>query len=486
MIHKRRRQVIIVGSGIAGLYSALLCARHSQVRLITKNKIVESSSSYAQGGIAAVFDPQDTFKRHVRDTILAGARHNKLAAVEVLVREAPQHIRALIQLGVDFSKNAQGQYDLTREGGHTKRRILHANDMTGLAVERALISAVRRHPNIIVQEWEFAFDFIQRGQQIIGLRTNRGYYYSDAVILATGGAGQLYPYTSNPSVATGDGIAMAIRAGARTTNMEFVQFHPTAYYIPGRQPFLLSEALRGEGAYLRNVKGERFVDELKPRDFVSRAVYRQQRRGLVYLDLRHQPKLFLQKRFPNIYKQLAMDGLRLERDLIPITPVAHYFCGGITTNLHAQSSLPGLYVIGEAACTGVHGANRLASNSLLECLVFGARAAEHVNTVPIRSPLEPTKRKQVHLTSKTNDTIEGLRQQLQNIMWEAGGIVRTKAGLTAGLAAMRSLKHVIEQQAIIQPNTLLFELSNLAVVGEQVLAAALKRRHSLGCHYRTN
>lgn len=481
-----QREVIIVGSGIAGLYAALWCAQHSQVRLITKNKIVESSSSYAQGGIAAVLDDHDSFKRHIQDTLKAGANHNKPAAVELLVKEAPKHIASLIQLGVDFSLNQAGRFDLGREGGHTKRRIVHAKDMTGLAVERALIAAVKRHPNIVIQEWEFALDLIQQKKKVIGVRTVKKSYYADAVILATGGAGQMYPYTSNPKVVTGDGIAMAMRAGAKTADMEFIQFHPTAYYIPGKKPFLLSEALRGEGAYLRNVHGQRFVDELKPRDYVSRAVYRQQRQGLVYLDFRHGKKKFLQERFPAIYHQLSKDGLQLERDLIPITPVAHYFCGGIKTDLHGRSTLPGLYVIGEAAQTGVHGANRLASNSLLECLVFGYRAAQHIEKLTPQKRSKKITSKPYRLKSEVGDTYLGLQQQLQNVMWEAGGIVRTRAGLTAGLAAIRVIHKILLNELKQQPTLLALELSNLATVGEAVLANALKRKHSLGCHYRVN
>lgn len=482
-----KREVIIIGSGIAGLYCALLCAQHSRVRLITKDHIVESSSSYAQGGIAAVLDDQDSFKKHIQDTLKAGSHHNKLAAVQILVEEAPRHIQALIQLGVDFSLNPKGQLDLGREGGHTKRRIVHAKDMTGLAVERALITAVKRHPNIKIQEWEFALELIRKQKRIIGVQTAKGAYYADAVILATGGAGQMYPYTSNPAVVTGDGIAMAIRAGANSADMEFIQFHPTAYYIPGQRPFLLSEALRGEGAYLRNYAGKRFVDELKPRDFVSRAVYRQQREGLVYLDLRHHSKKFLQHRFPGIYQRLAQDQLHLEKDLIPITPVAHYFCGGIKTDLFGRSSLKGLYVIGEAAQTGVHGANRLASNSLLECLVFADRAAKRISRQKITRRIIALKKAQpLKLSRNQSDTSIGLRQQLQNIMWEACGIVRTKAGLTAGLAAMQALGKTINQEAKLNPSVAILELRNLAIVGEASLAAALKRRISLGCHYRVN
>lgn len=473
-----KREVVIVGSGIAGLYCALLCAQHSRVRLITKNEIVESSSSYAQGGIAAVLDAQDNFARHVRDTLKAGAYHNIKKTVEVVVAEAPRHIANLLQLGVQFSLNPGGKLDLTREGGHSQRRIVHVRDMTGRAVEQALISAVKHHPDISVQEWEFALDLVKTHGRVTGVATTKGRYAADAVILATGGAGQMYPYTSNPKVVTGDGIAMAMRAGAKVKDMEFIQFHPTAYYIPGKQPFLLSEALRGEGAYLRNFENKRFVQELLPRDIVSRAVYRQQRRGLVYLDFRHKTKTFLTKRFPAIYKHLAHDQLYLDKDLIPITPVAHYFCGGVQTDLFGRSSLAGLYVIGEAAHTGLHGANRLASNSLLECLVFADRAAKQIGRLPVRASKKRFMRKPVR-TGKEDDTAIGLRQQLQNVMWEAGGIVRTKAGLEAGLEVMRAIRSKVDQSDYL-------ELRNMATVAEAVLVAALKRQHSLGCHYRAN
>lgn len=491
------KQVIVIGSGVAGLYCALQCAQHSRVLLITKNKIVESSSSYAQGGIAAVLDSQDTFARHVRDTLAAGAQHNNAAAVRVLVQEAPEHIEQLLNLGVAFSRNQRGVIDLTREGGHSKRRIVHVQDMTGLAVERALIAAVRRHPRITVHEWEFALELLKQRGVVCGVTTvhvktkRSNQYRADAVVLATGGCGQAYPYTSNPSVVTGDGIAMAARAGAKLKDLEFVQFHPTAYYIPGKQPFLLSEALRGEGAYLRNVAGQRFVSELKPRDFVSRAVYRMQRQGLVYLDMRHLSSAFVRQRFPGIYQRLRADGLRLDKDLIPITPVAHYLCGGVKTNLHGRSSLPGLYVIGESAHTGVHGANRLASNSLLECLVFGARTARHIaRSNQRRQPMPATarnrRRQSVRLEQRPDETFIGLRQQLQNVMWETGGIVRTKAGLRSGVAEMAVIRRTIQTELKRHPSIMALELYNMAIVSEQILQAALKRSHSLGCHYRTN
>ena len=470
------RHVIIVGSGIAGLYCALRCAEHSQVTLITKDQIAASSSSYAQGGIAAVLDQQDSFAKHVRDTVRSGSGHNNRRAVETIIREAPQHIQALLRLGVQFTSTG-GKLDLTREGGHSRRRIVHVQDMTGRAVEQALIKAVKQHPNISIQEWEFTIDLLSSRRRICGIQTEKKNYYGDCVVLATGGAGQIYPYTTNPPVVTGDGIAMAMRAGASVRDMEFVQFHPTAYYIPGQRPFLLSEALRGEGAHLVNFKYKRFVNELWPRDRVSRAVYRQQRQGLVYLDFRHKSTVFLKKRFPGIYQYLAKDKLYLDKDLIPITPVAHYLCGGVHTDLFGRSSLPGLYVIGEAAHTGLHGANRLASNSLLECLVLASRSAHSMRTLPEQEK----KRSKMHsrINWSEDDTLIGLRQQLQNIMWEAGGIVRTQAGLHSGLEAMRAIRATADGSPYL-------ELRNMATVGEAVLTAALKRRDSLGCHYRVN
>lgn len=489
---KPDRSVIIIGSGIAGLYCALQCARHSRVILITKNAISEGSSSYAQGGIAAVLDPQDAFAHHVRDTLRAGADHNSKRAVRLLVNEAPRHIAALLQLGVRFTLNQRGLFDLGREGGHSKRRIVHAHDMTGRAVERALIAAVRNHPNITIREWEFALDLAVlnncvRGVTTVHVRTRRVQQYAaDTVVIATGGCGQVYPYTSNPSVVTGDGMAMAMRAGAVLRDMEFVQFHPTAFYIPGQPPFLLSEALRGEGAQLRNYQGKRFVNELLPRDLVSRAVYRQQRDGLVYLDFHHKPVSFLRKRFPGIYAHLLANGLRLERDRVPITPVAHYVCGGIHTDLFGRTSIKRLYAIGEAAQTGVHGANRLASNSLLECLVFADRAAQQIAHETPQQPLTRMKRPTLKLDLHASDTYIGLRQQLQNVMWEAGGIVRTRAGLQSGLVAMQSIKGTLAEEMRLHTNLMALELRNMAEVSEQILQAAFRRKHSLGCHYRVN
>lgn len=474
------RRVIIVGSGIAGLYCALRCAKHSQVTLITKDCIAESSSSYAQGGIAAVLDQPDSFTKHVRDTLKSGSQYNTKRIVELVIKEAPQHINQLLQLGVHFTKTRAGRLDLGREGGHSMRRIVHVKDMTGKAVEQALITVVRDHPHITIHEQEFTIDLLQRANHICGVTTVRDAYWADIVILATGGLGQIYPYTTNPAVVTGDGIAMALRTGANVRDMEFVQFHPTAYYIPGQRPFLLSEALRGEGARLVNYRQQQFVNELQPRDIVSRAVYRQQRQGLVYLDFRHKSKTFLQQRFPAIYQRLAHDQLYLDQDLIPITPVAHYLCGGVHTDQFGQTSLPGLYAIGEVAHTGLHGANRLASNSLLECLVFGARSAEAIShTLSTKFHTRSKKTLRIKLLPKPSDTAIGLRQQLQNIMWEAGGIVRTKAGLQSGLSAMQAIRVTVEKTPYV-------ELQNMAIVGEAVLTAALRRRSSLGCHYRVN
>ncbi len=493
---KRQRRVIIIGSGVAGLYCAWRCAEHSQVTVITKNRLIAGSSPYAQGGIAAAMVAPDNFRNHLHDTLKAGAYHNKISATTILVKEAPLHIKALNELGVHFTVNRQGQFDLGREGGHSRRRIVHAADMTGAAVDAALLAAVKRNSHIALRPWEFALNLVKRRGRIVGVTTwqlktkKQSFHSADAAVLATGGCGQVYPYTSNPAEVTGDGIAMAKQAGAKLADMEFMQFHPTAFYIPGKSPFLLSEALRGEGARLRNFAGQRFVNELLPRDQVSRAVYRQQRRGLVYLDFRHLSGARLRERFPGIYAHLLANGFRLERDLIPITPVAHYLCGGINTDVYGRTSLPGLYAIGETARTGVHGANRLASNSLLECLVFGFRAAAAIKQEKNRGGLSKISVKTPHqqfgksnFSSRTSDTYIGLRQQLQNIMWEAGGIVRTEAGLRSGLAAMRVLKRTIAAELRREISVFALELYNMAEVSEQILQAALHRKTSLGCHY---
>ena len=394
--------VLVLGSGIGGLMAALKAAQDAQVLVLTKKRAEDANTNFAQGGIAAVFDPHDSFRAHQRDTLRLGAGLSDPAVVRDVVRDAPERVRELEALGVDFSRTARG-YALGREGGHSFRRIVHASDFTGQAIERALVERARSHPRIRMLEDQLVVDLIlesrMRGGRRRGPDTCWGAYVMDrvsgairpmvarATILATGGCGKVYLYTTNPDVATGDGLAMAYRAGAQVANLEFVQFHPTCLYHPRAKSFLLSEALRGEGARLRTLDGTRFMPlyhrqaELAPRDVVARAIDREmKRRGEphVWLDISHRPGAQVRARFPNIAAALERYGLDLTREPIPVVPAAHYMCGGVIAKLSGRTALDGLFAIGEVACTGLHGANRLASNSLLEALVGAHRAAADV------------------------------------------------------------------------------------------------------------
>lgn len=479
-----KEDVLIIGSGLAGLYCALQLPSTRQVTIVTQGTLTQSNSMWAQGGIASVLDPLDTPDAHIEDTMRAGAGINDRAAVETLVHEGPDHIQQLIDWGVEFDRSRAGDtIALTREGGHSAHRIAHVKDATGAAIVNALITRVHAAENITVLENHHVTSLVTdtSHERVIGARVmhdkKEQVITAEAVVLATGGSGQLFAHTTNPSGAIGSGIALAHAVGARLEDLEFIQFHPTAFKSDDSPHFLLSEALRGEGAVLRNAAGERFMQhvdqraELAPRDIVTRAIYQEQRSGDVTLDMTDHSKETLQKRFPMIYQHLADHDLHLEQDQIPVTPAAHYQCGGIATDLDGHTSVPGLYAIGEVARTGVHGANRLASNSLLECVVFGARAAQHIAAQPERPEpdmLLTDEADQVH--DEQNDIAH--QDQIRQLMWEHVGIIRTSEGLTQ---ARRGI------HAILKGDTSL-TTRQMAQTALLIIESAQARENSIGAH----
>lgn len=482
---------LIVGAGIAGLRAAIALAEAGRVLVVTKEALGESNTSYAQGGIAVAMGGEEDVSLHLEDTVGAGDGLVSREAARVLVEEGPLRVEELLSWGTGFDRE-NGQLMRTREGAHSRNRILHANgDATGAEIGRSLLAHARALKNVTLLEWTTSADLIVedgevRGVVLLDREGNVHRVQARAVLLASGGAGQVYSDTTNPAVATGDGIAMAYRAGAEISDMEFYQFHPTALSLPGVSRFLLSEALRGEGAYLRNASGERFMDryhpllELAPRDVVARAITHE---GLndqsVYLDMRHITQIDLAKRFPGISAFLAQHGLTLQRDLIPVRPAAHYLMGGVRTDLDGRTSLKRLYAAGEVACTGVHGANRLASNSLLEGLVFGARAAQKMRHEAVLG----TKRSgsQSHALSPEDDA-SPLLCRLQKVMWEKAGLLRDAAGLQQAKVEIEALSIETPQQW----NRALLELRNLQAIGELIVRSALAREESRGAHYRND
>lgn len=455
--------VVIVGSGVAGLNFALKVAEKFDVLLLTKSELKESSTYYAQGGIASVLDAHDSFESHIADTLKAGAYHNDKEMVEYMVKNAPSAIKGLLANGSEFDTN-DGHLALAREGGHSANRIVHKADHTGREVEAALIAKVKDHKKINILENAFAVDLIVRDNQVLGLEyifdNKLCFVLSGAVVLCTGGIGQLYKLTSNPLVSTGDGIAMAARAGAKVKDMEFVQFHPTCFESKNGSVELISEAVRGEGAHLVDADGERFVDELAPRDEVALAIYKQKK---AYLDLRHLDSRLVRDRFPSICNMLAENGLDLTQDLIPIQPAAHYMCGGIEIDKFGRTSVNGLFAFGECACTGVHGANRLASNSLLEALVFSSSMAENLDPGQVEFDHEVVSDWSLDWPTEI--------MKLQELMWEKVGVVRSLNGL-------REASEWIKSQ-----NPLEFIVyKNMLTVAELLVEAALARPKSLGCH----
>lgn len=500
------------------MWFALEAARYGRVTLLTKSIPEESNSRYAQGGIAAVWNESDSYENHVRDTMIAGAGLCRREAVEVTVREGPDRVRELIDLGAEFTRSDADprDYDLHREGGHSHRRILHSADMTGAEIVRALGVACAENQNIEVIEHRMVVDLVTRSwlarrsgaippepeeDEVVGayvldlLSGEVEAWAAEVVVLATGGAGKVYNYTTNPDVATGDGVAMGWRAGARIANMEFVQFHPTCLFHPAEKSFLISEALRGDGGKLLGARGERFMPrydsraELAPRDVVARAIDAEiKRRGLdcVYLDMRHLPEEELIRRYPNIHGRLKELGVDIAREPIPVVPAAHYSCGGVQTDLHGESSVRNLFAIGETACTGLHGANRLASNSLLEALVFAHRAAARVGPRLGEQPLAeiPSWDAGRAVDSDELVVIRHTWEEIRRFMWNYVGIVRTHLRLKRARRRVAMVREEIETYYWdFKLTGELVELRNLATVADIIVRSALRRRESRGLHY---
>ena len=505
---------LVLGSGIAGLTFALQVAPHGRVAIITKKNRAESNTNYAQGGIAAVTSKEDTTEMHVRDTLEAGAGLCREAVVRTIVQEGPARIAELIELGMKFSEReiprSEGarELDLGKEGGHSKRRILHAKDVTGREIERALLNAVAGQPNIEIFEDHFAIDLITnqklgepgpnhcRGVYVLDKRAGVvKTFAANVILLATGGCGKVYLYTTNPDIATGDGVAMAYRAGAGVANMEFIQFHPTCLYHPRAKSFLISEAVRGEGGVLKTIQGLEFMSayhplgSLAPRDIVARAIDSEMKRsgaGHVLLDITHKPATFVRERFPNIYETCLRYGIDITKEPIPVVPAAHYQCGGVLTNVDGETEIEGLYAVGEVACTGLHGANRLASNSLLEALVCAHRAALRVlaQTHPTTTPVIPAWQSGHATNPDELVVISHNWDEIRRLMWDYVGIVRTNKRLLRARARIANLQEEIQQyywDFIVTSD--LLELRNIATVAELIVASALQRPESRGLNY---
>jgi L-aspartate oxidase len=501
---------LVIGSGIAGLSFALKAAAHGTVIVLTKEGRGEANTRYAQGGVAAVWTDEDSFDKHVEDTLVAGDGLCDPDAVKLTVHEGPARVRELIEIGVAFTRNADDEeYDLGREGGHSERRILHAGDITGASIQHALVRSASEHPNIEIRDQHIGLDLITTdddgggGGRVLGayaLDDNTGQvatFHGRSVILATGGFGKVYLYTSNPDVATGDGHAMAFRAGAVMGNMEFVQFHPTCLYHPQAKNFLISEALRGEGGILIRKDGTPFMNgvhalrSLAPRDIVARAIDRELKESgddCVYLDMTHLSRDFVEQRFPNIHAKCLGFGIDMVTQPIPVVPAAHYACGGAVVSEHGASSIEGLYAIGEVSCTGLHGANRLASNSLLEAVVYAHRAAIHATAYVAASSTSTPELAEWNDRSARDPEEQVIVSQnwdeIRRFMWNYVGIVRSNKRLLRARRRIDTLMTEIHQyywDYRIFRN--LIELRNIAAVATMIVESALLRRESRGLHF---
>ena len=497
--------VLIVGSGLAGLSAALHLAPTHRVAVLTKRALNDGSSAWAQGGIAAVLAAGDSFDAHVEDTLVAGAGLCDPGATRFVVEHAPEAIGWLRELGVPFSEEG-GDLHLTREGGHSQRRIVHVTDATGAAVQQVLIERVRRTPNITLFEHHTLVDLVTGTKLGLDDPSCQGLYALDDktdevlafraphTILATGGAGKVYLYTTNPDTATGDGIAAAWRAGCRVSNMEFIQFHPTCLYHPHAKSFLISEAVRGEGGLLKLPDGTRFMPkhderaELAPRDVVARAIdFEMKKHGLdcVYLDISHQPAAFLKEHFPNILARCLELGIDITREPIPVVPAAHYTCGGVLSDLSGRTDIPGLYAIGETAYTGLHGANRLASNSLVECMVFARSAATDILATPLPEPPAVPAWDDSRVTDADESVVISHNwDELRRFMWDYVGIVRTNKRLERAAHRITLLQGEIQEfYGAFHVTRDLLELRNLVTVADLIVRSAQSRHESRGLHF---
>ncbi len=509
--------ILVMGSGLAGLGYALKVADFARVNLVTKRGLTETSTSKAQGGIAAVLGPDDRFEYHIQDTLTVGEGLSHPDIVELVVRQGPARIRELVEMGAHFDLGKDNGYDLGREGGHSRRRVIHAQDMTGAEVERILAEKVLSHPNIRVFENHMGVNLItlervvRQGRVVTEAeRTCLGAYVLNKetgqvdtflariTLLATGGVGKVYLYTSNPDIATGDGVAMAYRAGARIGNMEFVQFHPTCLYHPAAKNFLISEALRGEGAVLMDQAGQPFMEkyhplkDLAPRDTVARAIDTELKKSgadCVYLNISHKPADFVRSRFPNIYHQCLEFGIDMTKEAIPVVPAAHYMCGGVVTDAWGRTTISNLCAVGEVSMTGLHGANRLASNSLLEALVFSHQAAQVAReTLPglLAKPAIPVA---AWDTYGAKDSEEGVVvshswEEIRRFMWNYVGIVRSDSRLLRAQARIGLvLKEINDYYWEFLLTSDLLELRNIAYVADLIIRMALRRKESRGLHY---
>lgn len=499
---------LVIGTGISGLFTALKLSSHGiKTLLVTKSALDESNSRYAQGGIAAVLpnNPNDSLELHLQDTIRAGAGLCDEAATCSILSEGYAAIADLLYYGVPFDRNADQELALTREAAHSVGRILHAGgDATGHSVEMALIAKVKQDPNIEVIEYAQVVELLVengqcRGCRAVDYRNQRELeIISPNAVLATGGVGRLYSHTTNPAIATGDGIALAHKAGAEINHMEFIQFHPTAFYADGKLHFLVSEALRGEGGVLRSAEGERFAfkyhpdGELAPRDIVTRAIYAEmQAAGMqhVYLDITHLPVETIEQRFPTILASCLQFGVDIRKDWIPVAPAAHYLMGGITVDIDGCSTVPGLYAVGETASTGLHGANRLASNSLLECVVLARRVADFVAQHPTNLKSEYSakmfaERQPGDFSFQPESGMQAALDELHRLMWDKVGILRDETGLQRAIERIKALKALSEEHQWSNIVPLGVELSNQLILARQVCEAALKRQESRGAHHR--
>lgn len=509
---------LIIGSGIAGLSAALKCAENGHVTIITKSEVGEANTTYAQGGISAVFDPLDSFEQHVKDTMTAGVGLCHQDSTELIVKEAPERILELYHLGVGFTKNETGKFDLGREGGHHFHRIVHVKDHTGKDVEEALVNAIKENENITLFENHTAIDLITE-HHIFSLDRAQdthlhcwGAYCLDqesekvkrilskATILASGGCGQVYLHTTNPQIATGDGVAMGYRAGAQIANMEFMQFHPTTLYHPEAESFLISEAIRGHGARLVTKAGNYFMEQyhpmadLAPRDVVARAIDNELKRSgdrCVFLDITHKKPEDVKERFPHIYQNCLKYKIDITKEHIPVVPAAHYSGGGVVTDLKGQTSIEGLYACGEVAFTGVHGANRLASNSLLEAVVFAHEASnaaiDYLDSNELVLPPIPYWDDSGTFNSEEWVLISHDKREIKSLMWDYVGIVRSVLRLERAMSRIRLIRQEVENfYRRTRVTAGLIELRNLATVAQLIIQSAQMRKESRGLHYMTD